>query len=60
MLTDRFDRQPGQSNCWRLPAGGCPQGGVLSPLLWCLVVDELLTKLKESGFLVFGYADDVG
>jgi hypothetical protein len=20
---------------------GCPQGGVLSPLLWCLVVDEL-------------------
>jgi len=41
------------------PAGGCPQGGVLSPLLWCLVVDELLTKLKEAGFLVFGYADDV-
>jgi len=22
-------------------------------------VDELLTKLKEAGFLVFGYADDV-
>jgi len=41
------------------PAGGCPQGGVLSPLLWCLVVDELLTKLKKAGFLVFGYADDV-
>jgi len=41
------------------PAGDCPQGGVLSPLLWCLVVDELLTKLKEAGFLVFGYTDDV-
>jgi hypothetical protein len=23
-------------------AGGCPQGGVLSPLLWSLVVDDLL------------------
>ena len=23
---------------------GCPQGGVLSPLLWSLVVDELLIK----------------
>lgn len=34
----------------------CLQGGVLSPLLWCLVVDELLTKLRESGFHV--YADD--
>jgi len=40
-------------------AGGCPQEGILSFLLWCLVVGELLTKLKESGFLVFGYADDV-
>jgi len=42
-----------------LPARGCPQGGVLSPLLWCLVVDELLVKLQEAGLLVCGYADDV-
>ena len=28
---------------------GCPQGGVLSPLLWCLVVDELLTRLSGGG-----------
>ena len=28
---------------------GCPQGGVLSPLLWCLVVDELLTRLNGRG-----------
>jgi hypothetical protein len=27
---------------------GCPQGGVLSPLLWCLVVNELLTRLNEE------------
>lgn len=38
---------------------GCPQGGVLSPLLWCLVVDELLGRLRERGYRCFGYADDV-
>uniref|UniRef100_A0A1Y1MHF7 Reverse transcriptase domain-containing protein n=1 Tax=Photinus pyralis TaxID=7054 RepID=A0A1Y1MHF7_PHOPY len=25
---------------------GCPQGGVLSPLLWCLVLDGLLPTLN--------------
>jgi len=38
------------------PTNACRR--ILSPLLWCLVVDELLTKLRE-GFLVFSYADDV-
>lgn len=38
---------------------GCPQGGVLSPLLWSLVVDALLKRLEELGFEVVGYADDV-
>lgn len=38
---------------------GCPQGGVLSPLLWSLVVDELLDNLERRGFEVVGYADDV-
>ena len=28
---------------------GCPQGGVLSPLLWCLVVDELLMRISGGG-----------
>jgi hypothetical protein len=28
---------------------GCPQGGVLSPLLWCLVVNEMLARLSEGG-----------
>lgn len=37
----------------------CPQGGVLSPLLWSLVVDELLDSLERRGFEVVGYADDV-
>ena len=30
---------------------GCPQGSVLSPLLWCLVVNDLLTRLSRGGFL---------
>jgi hypothetical protein len=28
---------------------GFPQGGVLLPLLWCLVVNELLVRLNEGG-----------
>jgi len=28
---------------------GCPQGGVLSPVLWCLVVNELLARLSDGG-----------
>jgi hypothetical protein len=27
------------------PERGCPQGGVLSPLLWCPVVNDLLENL---------------
>lgn len=38
---------------------GCPQGGVLSPLLWSLVVDELLLKLANDNIWVQGYADDI-
>ena len=40
-------------------AKGCPQGGVLSPLLWDLVVDELLVNLNRQGFYTQGYADDL-
>jgi len=37
----------------------CPQGGVLSSLLWCLVVDDLLARLSGGGVFIHGYADDV-
>jgi len=40
------------------PDKSCPQGGVLSPLLWCLVENDLLEDLQKEGFLVYGYADD--
>ena len=38
---------------------GCPQGGVLPPILWNMTVDDLLVKLNESGYLAVGYADDI-
>lgn len=38
---------------------GFPQGGVLSPLLWNIVVDGLLKRLEANGVFVQGYADDL-
>lgn len=38
---------------------GCPQGSVLAPLLWLLVVDMLLSRLRSSGIKCHGYADDI-
>jgi hypothetical protein len=38
---------------------GCPQGGDVSPLLWNLVVDRLLTVTNDLGFSTFGYAHDI-
>lgn len=40
------------------PSAGCPQGGILAPELWKLVIDELIIKLREKGFVV-SYADDL-
>lgn len=39
---------------------GSPQGGVLSPTLWIMVMDNLLKKLQSAKFHVIGYADDLG
>jgi hypothetical protein len=35
-------------------AGGCPQGVVLSPLLWNLVVDRLLAAINDQGINTCG------
>ena len=37
---------------------GCPQGGVLSPLLWLILADELISHLNKFGFYTQAYADD--
>jgi hypothetical protein len=44
---------------WVPAARGCPQGGVLSQLLWCLVVDDLIARLNKGGVYCQGYADDI-
>jgi hypothetical protein len=38
---------------------GLSEGGVLSPLLWSLVVDELVQGLNENGYNTLGYAADI-
>lgn len=38
---------------------GCPQGGILSPILWCMVIDSLLVELNQCGVFTQGYSDDV-
>jgi hypothetical protein len=38
---------------------GCPQDGVLSPLLWNMVTDSLLNRLRNCNFFVQSFADDV-
>ena len=37
----------------------CPQGGVLSSLLRCLVVDDLIARLNGGEVYTQGYADDI-
>jgi len=49
----------GEASIRRFPTKGTPQGGVLSPLLWNLTLNELLRRLDNEGIPVIAYADDV-
>jgi hypothetical protein len=40
-------------------ARGCLQGSVLSPLLWSLVMGDLVWGLNSNGYYTTGYADDI-
>lgn len=40
------------------PIMGCPQGGVLSPLIWLFIADALLDELEAAKIHVIGFADD--
>jgi hypothetical protein len=38
---------------------GCLQGGVLSPLLWNMVINSLLVRLNNESLWAQGFADDI-
>lgn len=38
---------------------GSPQGGVLPPLLWCMVIDGLIESLNSLGHQTEGFSDDL-
>lgn len=42
----------------RLVSTGCPQGGVLSTMLWCVAFDDLIELFDNSDITCVGYADD--
>jgi retron-type reverse transcriptase len=42
-----------------IPDQGIAQGSILSPLLWSIVVDELVRLLNNQGIKCFAYADDI-
>lgn len=58
MLCKRIVRYAGEPQA-ALVAKGCPQGGVLSPLLWNLVINDLITILNSQYYYTIGYADDL-
>ena len=42
------------------PTQGSPEGGVLSPLVWNIIINELLSKFQAfDPVKIIGYADDV-
>ncbi|RVE45866.1 hypothetical protein evm_009465 [Chilo suppressalis] len=59
MLRNRLIRLQHDNHLRALATNGCPQGGVLSPLLWNVVVNDLITKLNNLHFHTVGYADDL-
>jgi hypothetical protein len=38
---------------------GCPQGGVLSPFLWNVMIDDILRIVFPFLYLLIAYADDL-
>ena len=48
-----------QAHATRKLVKGTPQGGVLSPILWNLAFDEVLSLVEPTPIKAFGYADDL-
>ena len=41
------------------PINGVPQGDCLAPLMWSIVIDDLLSKLQSGSCNGIGFADDI-
>jgi len=59
LATRTAETNVGGNNFQISTSRGCPQGGVLSPLMWSMVVDKLLGILTENGVTCLCYADDI-
>ena len=49
----------GDANTSTRIRNGTPQGGILSPFLWLVSINELLERLNSAGHKVICYADDL-
>lgn len=59
MLHDRILTAELRGSSVRMrPVKGCPQGGVLSPLIWILIANGLIQRLNAAKIFNVGYADD--
>ncbi|KAI4472524.1 hypothetical protein M0802_016736 [Mischocyttarus mexicanus] len=38
---------------------GCPQGSVLGPLMWNLILDEVIEEVSQTRIEIIAYADDI-
>lgn len=59
LSTRQITSEFGDTTLKRSVSRGTPQGGVLSPLLWLLVINKILKQLETYGIKVVCYADDV-
>lgn len=60
MLGSRQIKAPTGTNLIvRNTTQGCPQGGVLSPLMWNVIVEELRAEITSTRIQVQGYAADI-
>lgn len=55
----RIHVENGSNSLYAYLKQGCPHGGVLSPLIYSLVVDSLRVSLTNEGFFTIGHADDI-
>ena len=49
----------GNSTITKRATRGTPQGGVISTLLWLIVINRILLRFKEKRIKMIAYADDV-